>query len=242
MDTKSVFDQLVAIQSWPTVGLVFALCIIVGYCFKFWPKFPNAAIPALVIIVGATINLLLAGQEPKGVPGMVWHTRQFIVGLIIGFIAWLVHNLIISRIEDWISAQVPGIGKLMNKSSQANTTPPPPVPPVVVLALTALPLVIMLAGCAHFGTKQTDISYEKGSLLPQRSITTKVSATTFLSAKSDLAKFRASQTDKTQSASVGALSQSAEVTTNVTDLLKSVTAGAVEGAIRGAAAASGLKP
>lgn len=231
-----MFDQLAKIQSWPAVGLVFALSIVVGYCFKFWPKFPNAAIPALVIIVGATINLLLAGQEPQGIPGTIWHTRQFIVGLIVGFLAWLAHNLVISKLEDWIGSAVPAIGKLLNKSSQAEA-PKPPVPPVVVLALTALPLVIMLAGCAHFGTKQTDVSYEKGSLLPQRSITTKVSATTFLSAKSDLAKFRATQTDKTQSASVGSLAQSAEVTTNMNDLVRVVVAGAVEGAVKGAAAA-----
>ena len=49
------------------------------------------------------------------------------------------------------------------------------------------------------------MSYEKGQ--PVRQITTKATSTTFFSAKSDLAKFKASQTDKTQSATVGSLGQ-----------------------------------
>lgn len=232
MDTKTIFDQLTGIQSWPTVGLVFALCIIVGYCFKFWPKFPNAAIPAIVIIVGATINLLLAGQEPSGIPNTVWHTKQFIVGLIVGFAAWMAHNLLISRVENWLSTAVPSIGALMDKSSQSKPpeAPKPPLTPVPLMLLLALP-TLMLAGCAHFSTKQTDISYDKGSVLPSRSLTTKAASFTFFSSKSDLAKFKALQSDKTQSAAVGSLSQSSDANTNITDMISALSRGAVEGAV-----------
>lgn len=233
MDTKTIFDQLTAIQSWPTVGLVFALCIVVGYCFKFWPKFPNAAIPAIVIIVGATINLLLAGQEPADIPNTVWHTRQFIVGLIVGFAAWMAHNLLISRLENWLSGAVPAIGALLDKSSQAKPVEPPKPPPtlpVPLIFLLVLP-ALMLAGCAHFSTKQTDISYDKGSVLPSRSLTTKAASFTFFSSKSDLAKFKALQSDKTQSAAVGSLSQSSDANTNITDMISALSKGAVEGAV-----------
>lgn len=64
-------------------------------------------------------------------------------------------------------------------------------------------MVSLLCGCANFGTTQIDRSYEKGQLV--REITTKVTASTFGTSKSELAKFKASQTDKTQGASVGNL-------------------------------------
>lgn len=62
-----------------------------------------------------------------------------------------------------------------------------------------------IAGCARFTTTQTDVSYENGK--PTRTVTTRAQATTLFEAKSALANFKASQTDKTQSASVGALNQ-----------------------------------
>lgn len=131
MDTQTVFDQLVKIQSWPNVGLVFAVCIVAGYVWKFakWSWFPNNAIPPVVILIGGTAMLLLAGEEPANISGRIWHTRQFIVGVVIGFLAWVSHALVISRIEDWMGAQVPAIGKLLSKPSQNGTPPSPPAPP-----------------------------------------------------------------------------------------------------------------
>lgn len=67
---------------------------------------------------------------------------------------------------------------------------------------------LLLTGCANFRTVQTDISYENG--LPSREITTKASATTVIAGKSALSNFKASQTDKTQSANVGALTQESD--------------------------------
>lgn len=79
-------------------------------------------------------------------------------------------------------------------------------------ALLFLTPVAMVVGCARFQTTQTDTSYEKG--VPLRTITTKATATTFFEAKSALASFKATQTDKTQSASVGALNQESGGATN----------------------------
>jgi hypothetical protein len=62
------------------------------------------------------------------------------------------------------------------------------------------------AGCARFSTTQTDTSYDN-TQKPIRTITTKVTATTFFTSKSDLSKFSATNTDKTQTTKVGALGQ-----------------------------------
>jgi hypothetical protein len=77
-----------------------------------------------------------------------------------------------------------------------------------------LGLLISAAGCARFSTTQTDTSYDNQGK-PTRSVTTKAKASTFGTSKSSLANFKASQTDKTQSAAVGALTQEASGTNAV---------------------------
>ena len=75
-------------------------------------------------------------------------------------------------------------------------------------------MALALVGCARFTTTQTDVS-------PERTITTKATAWTFGTSRSALANFRASQTDKTQGASVGSLSQESSGT-NVVQALQAI--------------------
>ena len=87
-----------------------------------------------------------------------------------------------------------------------------------------------LAGCARFNTTQKDLSYEQGK--PSREITTRATAYTFFAGKSSLATWKASQTDKTQGASVGNLSQEANAGTNLNSLVESVVSAAVKAAVK----------
>lgn len=70
---------------------------------------------------------------------------------------------------------------------------------------TSMLLLLVVCGCARFSTTQIDASYEHGKI--SRQVTTKATASTLFEAKSALSQFKANQTDKTQSASVGSLSQ-----------------------------------
>lgn len=79
---------------------------------------------------------------------------------------------------------------------------------------------LLLPGCARFSTKQTDTSYDTNGQ-PARAVTTKASAWTLLSSKSELANFKANQTDKTQSATVGSLTQQGG--TNVVAVLENIS-------------------
>lgn len=80
-------------------------------------------------------------------------------------------------------------------------------------------LALSLAGCASFKTKQiderqlTDGSYTK--------VSTYAASRTLFTSKSDLANFKASQTEGQQSASVGTLGQSSSGT-NAVEALKSL--------------------
>jgi len=68
--------------------------------------------------------------------------------------------------------------------------------------------LLALASCAQFSTKQSDISYGTNGL-PIRAITTEVKVTDFADSNSSLTKSKALNTDKSQSAELGNLNQSA---------------------------------
>lgn len=95
--------------------------------------------------------------------------------------------------------------------------------PILLLSL------LVLTGCSSFYTCQTDSSYENGLIV--RAVTTKAKARTFFDAKSALANFKATQTDKTQSAFVGGLNQETSGT-NAIGLVEAVSAGATKGALQ----------
>lgn len=66
-------------------------------------------------------------------------------------------------------------------------------------------LALLLCGCASFKTRQIDERTETDGT--KTTISTYAASRTFFSARSDLAKFKASQTEKQQSAEVGSLNQ-----------------------------------
>ncbi|MBN9691322.1 MAG: hypothetical protein J0M24_13885 [Verrucomicrobia bacterium] len=78
--------------------------------------------------------------------------------------------------------------------------------------LSALSLLLLLTGCATYTTTQRDVS-------PERTIETEVRVRTFWDSDSQLANSKAMQTDKSQSASLGALYQST-TSTNITEQLE----------------------
>lgn len=71
-------------------------------------------------------------------------------------------------------------------------------------------LCVLLAGCASFKTKQTDETTTNPDGTETRKITTEAAAGTFAAGKSALANWKATQTDKSQGASVGSLSQESD--------------------------------
>jgi hypothetical protein len=108
-----------------------------------------------------------------------------------------------------------------------------PPGPVSGAGLVLLVPLILIPGCARFSTQQTDTSYATNGI-PQRAITTKATAYTVFSATSELAKFKASQTDKTQSATVGTLSQTATEPTNTLNTVEAIAGAVVTAAIKAA--------
>ena len=75
--------------------------------------------------------------------------------------------------------------------------------------------IVLCAGCANFKTLQTDDSFDPVTGKCIRRIRTSAGATTVFEGQSRLATWKASQTDKTQGATVGGLAQEATATNAV---------------------------
>jgi hypothetical protein len=100
---------------------------------------------------------------------------------------------------------------------------------IALLAQTAL-FGFLLCSCATYTTKQTDESKLDKQGFETRTITTTVKARTFFEARSTLANSATIQTDKSQSAKLGSLSQDATAT-NAVALAESIAKGATKGAL-----------
>ncbi len=99
--------------------------------------------------------------------------------------------------------------------------------PITITTAAALALA---TGCARFATTQTDTSYVNGDT--SREVTTHAAAYTFFAGRSALASWKASQTDKTQGASVGNLSVESNAGTNLNAIVETVVGAAVKAAVK----------
>lgn len=96
----------------------------------------------------------------------------------------------------------------------------------IVFFAILLVLMSVFAGCASFKTVQSDISYEDGK--PIRAITTEAKTSAFLTGKTHLSRWKASQSDMTQGASVGEISS--EQTNNLNSIIESIISSAIKAA------------
>lgn len=113
--------------------MVLGCCIVVGYILRFIKAFPNDGIPVVVILTGALAMMMLADPRPTTMTARIWTTRNLIVGLIIGFIAWIMHKTIISKLETYLMQKSDVLSRLLGVKT-GNTdiivNPNPPTPPV----------------------------------------------------------------------------------------------------------------
>ena len=102
------------IQSAPLSVLTILFLNGLGYALKFLPFVPNRSIPLALMLCGALVMMFLAplpeGRNPLVLLGLM--------GWIFGCVAWLVHVMILRRLEKFL----PGSG------SEEQTNQPPKTP------------------------------------------------------------------------------------------------------------------
>lgn len=118
-------DFLSQLYGLPGYVLVCLSCIALGYLLKLCRSFPNTGIPLSCVLWGMLFNLLIAPSPAAGSSRRIWAVTHLLVGMIVGLVAWLIHNKVLKRYENnW-----PIVGPAIAAASQSN--PQPPVPPQV---------------------------------------------------------------------------------------------------------------
>lgn len=110
MEWLSELDKVLTMSN---AGMVFCACIVVGYLLRVIPQFPNKSIPIAVILTGGIAMLLLA-EDNKEIAIRAWITRHLIGGLTIGFISWMAHYLVMSKIEDFLAKRFNVVAKVLS--------------------------------------------------------------------------------------------------------------------------------
>jgi uncharacterized membrane protein len=110
--TDLLFGSLYSLPGYVLVGFS---CIVVGYIFKMIKRFPNDGIPAICVAWGMLLNPIIA-TAPDKVVVRIWLTTHILVGMVVGFIAWVVHARFIKKYEK----HFPFLGPKIAAASQDN--------------------------------------------------------------------------------------------------------------------------
>jgi hypothetical protein len=95
----ALVDPLQKLYGAPAFVLVVVACIAAGYAMRCWRRFPNEAIPACVILLGGVLMPMIADAN-NDLTLRVWLVRNAVFGIGVGFISWLLHRFVLSKIED----------------------------------------------------------------------------------------------------------------------------------------------
>lgn len=91
----------------PAYILLIAVISIVAFVLEKLPRVPNWTILPVCVILGPLLYLLLV--SPATVPATYPNPRAVLAleGLVLGFVAWLVHAQVISRLMQHFGPSVP---------------------------------------------------------------------------------------------------------------------------------------
>ena len=121
-------NTVTALVPWllnPYTGTVLFV-IALGYLVRALPFIANKWIPLLGMALGSLFFLIVAPLTMKPDPEHAWNWYVMIwgVGLILSAFAWLIHLIVISRLEDYVRTKSPGLDAWFQRTS--DDAPPPP--------------------------------------------------------------------------------------------------------------------
>lgn len=90
-------EMLGKLNGAPSLLLILFSCIGVGYGLRWIKRFPNNAIPIVVILWGGLFNLLIA--DTASIALRIWLGRNLLVGLIVGVASWALHMTLLKKLE-----------------------------------------------------------------------------------------------------------------------------------------------
>jgi len=112
-------DILNGMAGLPSITLVLLTCLGIGWVFKSIKRFPNDAVPVVVIAWGMIFTWLTMEQMPEGYQVIAWRSRNLMIGFATGCFAWGLHYWVLYRIEN-----IPWLKRLLSRKNGNGTTPP----------------------------------------------------------------------------------------------------------------------
>ncbi len=127
MNYDAIKDFIEQLQSATPEMAMVACLIALGYAFKFVPKLPNKFIPPILLVLAVIAYPMVAdnGKAPYTMRYPI--VRQAMTGVVIWFVAWAVHGLVLKR---WVDKFLPKTSNgdtkfFTDKKSEPPTTQPP---------------------------------------------------------------------------------------------------------------------
>lgn len=189
--------------------LVSVVVMFIVWGLKKAPFFANWLLPFAAMALGATFYPMLEG----------WTQKTILQGTAVGGLA-VCFNQQFKQLLARFGVKVGGDTEVFKKTD--------------IAPLVAIGMAFLVSGCAQFSTLQTDESYDPETGKPIRKISTRASSSTFYESKSSLSKWKALQSDKSQGAEVGGLTQSSDASSNIVATVRAVFEGIASGAVKAA--------
>lgn len=101
---ETITDYLQKLEGAPAVVLVCLSGLVLGFILKRLKNFPNNGIPICVILWGGIVYPLIADAN-NDLTLRVWLIRNLMIGVITGFLTWLLHNKILKRYLDRMTSK-----------------------------------------------------------------------------------------------------------------------------------------
>lgn len=122
---QSVGGSINDLYGAPIWVLIVLGTIVFGYILRIAEWFPNKKIPLVVVPFAIIINLVMMwpfhDKKMAHIDMGAWITRQIIVGMILGFVSWVLHKTLLKNLEN----RIPWL-KGMLQDSGLDTVPPFP--------------------------------------------------------------------------------------------------------------------
>ncbi len=120
-------ESVLQMQQQPIVVLLIPVLIVFGAMLKSLERFPNRAIPTVVILTGGIINAIFGTVHNPGAidPETNLYFVKFIHGFLLGTGACLIHKLVLKRFEKFLPFLA---GKSGDTEEFKNPNPPAKTP------------------------------------------------------------------------------------------------------------------
>lgn len=129
---ETIVKFLSGLNGLPGFVLIYLLCLGFGFLLKKISRFPNDAIPVVIVLIGAILNMLIAeANDETKTPFRIWLVRNFVLGCLYGLLAWATHanRRRIPLVKRFFAQDPPTNPEAFKIADHPECRPPTSIPP-----------------------------------------------------------------------------------------------------------------